>query len=106
MNSDNLPDFNEMTRREIEDYLVERAMVDAQFRKELLSDASSLLRRIGLPVGPEVTIRVLEEVPSSFYIVLPHVLRELDALDDGDLESVSGGHAHTSQAHRFFKGYR
>lgn len=106
MNSESLPDFGEMTRREIEDYLIERAMVDAQFRKELLGDAASLLRRIGLPVGPEVKIRVLEEEPSAFYIVLPQILREMDSIDDSDLENVSGGHAHVSHSHRFFRGYR
>jgi len=105
MNSENLPDFNEMTRREIEDYLIERAMVEPEFRKELLSDPAPLLRQLGLPVGPEVKIRVLEEEPSSFFIVIPRVLREMDSLEDSDLKDISGGHSRLSHAHSFFKGY-
>lgn len=97
--SQETPDFNLMTRREIEDYLIERAMVDPGFRKRLLSEPADLLREIGLPVGADVKIRVLEEEPKSFYIVIPRVLRQIEELDEEDLDKVSGG------ARVFFRGY-
>lgn len=93
------PDFRAMTRREIEDYLVERAMTDADFRRRLLASPEGVLRELGVPVAPEVKVRVIEEEPRSFYIILPRVLGELG---DGDLESVSGGR---SGAESFFGGY-
>ncbi len=97
-----VPDFSEMTRREVEDYLVERAMVEPEFRRRLLSEPAELLRELGLPIGETVRIRVLEEEKKSFFIVLPRVLRDLEELDESDLGSVSGG---GSGAERFFQGY-
>ena len=91
--SQDTPDFNLMTRREIEDYLIERAMVEPEFRRRLLGEPEKLLRDIGLPVGPDVKIRVFEEEPKSFYIVLPRVLRQVEELEDEDLSQVSGGTA-------------
>lgn len=102
MRSDDLPDFTEMTRREIEDYLVERAMVESEFRKALLEKPEQLLRELGLPVGDDVVIRVFEEERKSFYLVLPRMLRELEDLDDTELDEISGGQSGT---YRFFKGY-
>lgn len=96
------PDFSQMTRREIEDYLVERAMVEPDFRRRLIGDAAAVLREIGIPIGPDVKIRVLEEEEKSFFIVIPRVLRELQELDESDLGEVSGG---TSGSDLFFKGY-
>lgn len=98
------PDFNQMTRREIEDYLIERAMVEPEFRKQLLTEPENLLREIGLPVGPEVKIRVLEEEDKSFYIVLPRVLRQIEELEERDLDNVSGGTGKSDTEH-FFGGY-
>lgn len=100
-----LPEFSQMTRREIEDYLVERAMIEPEFRKELLHAPEPLLRKLGLPVGEEVAIRVLEEEPKSFYLILPRVLTDLEELDDESLDQISGGSGQQSEMQRFFRGY-
>jgi len=100
-----LPDFTEMTRREIEDYLIERAMVDPEFRKELLTEPDRLLRELGLPVGDDVKIRVLEEEPRSFYLVLPRVLQDIEEASDADLDEVAGGTGSSNDMFRFFRGY-
>jgi len=105
MKSQDLPNFTDMTRREIEDYLIERAIVEPEFRRDLLSDPDRLLRDLGLPVGDDVTIRVLEEEPKSFYLVLPRMIREQEELDDTDLDQVAGGRTSRSGTFRFFKGY-
>lgn len=91
-----------MTRREIEDYLIERAMIEPGFRRQLLTQPAVLLRDLGLPVGEDVTIKVFEEEPKSFCIVLPRILRDLEEMEDGELDEVSGG---LSGSVRFFKGY-
>ena len=100
-----LPDFTEMTRREIEDYLVERAMIEPEFRKALLEKPEHLLRELGLPIGDGVTIRVFEEEPKAFYLVLPRVLRNLEDLDESELGQISGGRTGQAEMFRFFKGY-
>lgn len=99
------PDFSQMTRREIEDYLVERAMVEPEFRHRLLEAPAELLREIGLPVGEDVQIRVFEEEPKSFCLVLPRVLREIEDVEESDLEGIAGGISPQAGMFRFFKGY-
>lgn len=105
MSVPDMPDFTEMTRREIEDYLIERAIVEPGFRKRLLEEPDRLLRELGLPVGEDVKIRVLEEEPKSFYLVLPRVLQDPEELDDSDLDEVAGGTGTETGLFRFFRGY-
>lgn len=105
MKAHDLPDFTDMTRREIEDYLIERAMTEPRFREELLRDADSLLRELGLPVGDDVKIRVLEEEPKSFYLVLPRVLQNLEEATEADLDNAAGGIGPNTGMFRFFRGY-
>ena len=105
MNTQDLPDFAAMTRREIEDYLVERAMVQPRFRAQLLSQPDQVLRELGLPVGKDVHIRVLEEEPKSFYLVLPRVLKDLEEAEDAELDHAVGGAGQETEAFRFFRGY-
>jgi len=94
-----------MTRREIEDYLIERAMIEPEFRDELLRCPDQLLRRIGLPVGKDVTICVLEEEPKSFYLILPRVLPEPGEVGDETSDPVEGGSGRNLEMFRFFQGY-
>lgn len=101
----NLPDFAQMTRREIEDYLIERSIVSRDFRSRLLKEPHVLLRELGLPVADDVRIHVMEEEPKSFYLVLPRILRELEEIDDAELDGVSGGVSQRSEAFQFFSGY-
>jgi len=109
MEFDELPDFAGMTRRDIEDYLIERAMVESRFREELLRNADGLLRQLGVPVGNGVKIRVIEEEPKSFYLVLPRVLHDPEensgtlASSEVDFDSAASGHG--TGMFRFFRGY-
>lgn len=98
----NLPDFHQMSRREIEDFLIEKSLVDPAFRSHLISDPAGALRSLGLPVGEKVKINVLVEEPSTFSIVIPRVLADSDELNPEDLEAVSGG---ASPFYEFFHGY-
>lgn len=89
--SSNLPNLHAMSRREIEDYLVERSLLDVTFRDLLLSNPRGALRDLGLAVSDEIDVRVFEESPKCFFIVLPRVLNDSPALDDADMDSLSGG---------------
>ncbi len=101
----NAPDFAQMTRREIEDYLIERSLIEPGFRDRLLREPDVLLRDLGLPVGNGVKIQVIEEEPKSFYLVLPRVLKDLEEVDDSELEEMAGGVSHQAEAFQFFRGY-
>ncbi len=84
------PDFQQMTRREIEDYVIEKSLVDADFRRRLVASPGDTLAALGLPIG-HVDIKVLVEEPGSFCIVLPRVLRDSQELAPEELDQVSGG---------------
>ncbi len=105
MNAHDLPDFTRMTRREIEDYLIERAMVEPEFRRQLLEAPDQTLRGLGLPVGEGVKIRVFEEEPQSFYLVLPRVLPPLEEASEQELDDATGGSHPDVEMVRFFRGY-
>lgn len=97
------PNFRQMTRREIEDYLIERSLVDPEFRVHLIEDPRSALLALGLPVGPRVKIQVLVEEPGSFSIVLPRLLPESDELPPEALGDIAGGV--TFPLDDLFRGY-
>ena len=85
------PNFQEMTRREIEDYMIERSLVDPDFRARLIENPRETVSGLGLPVGADVKIQVLVEEPGSFCIVLPRVLRESHELPAEALSNIAGG---------------
>ncbi len=92
-----------MTRREIEDYLIERSLVDASFRERLIREPRAALTELGLPLGEDVVVNVHVEEPGSFSIVLPRVLREGGELSPEELSGVAGGV--TAPVEQFFRGY-
>lgn len=98
-----LPDFQQMNRREIEDFLIEKCLVDPDFRSRLISNPRATLSDLGLPIGKNVKINVFVEEPGSFSIVLPHVLEDSRELDPEELETISAGGNATYQ--EFFRGY-
>lgn len=95
------PAFQQMTRREIEDYLIEMSLADPGFRQRLIEDPRQALTKLGLPVG-DVEIKVLVEEPGSFCIVLPRVLREAEEVSPEELEQIAGGN---SSPNGLFLGY-
>lgn len=85
------PDFHDMTRREIEDYIVELATIDDEFRDQLLRDPLSALGSAGLPIREGLSIRVVEQTDSAYTIVLPARPKPHSDLSDAELEQVAGG---------------
>ncbi|HEY7124365.1 MAG TPA: NHLP leader peptide family RiPP precursor [Ktedonobacterales bacterium] len=81
-----------MTQGTIQEQVLERALKDARFRQELLSNPRTVLAeeyQIHLP--EYVTVRVVEEAPNTLTLVLPAREEALEELSDADLEAVSGG---------------
>jgi hypothetical protein len=73
--------------------VIERATRDPQFRQELLQNPKETLERelgVRLPAGIE--IRVVEETPSTLYLILPpQPMQAGQELSDQELEQVAGG---------------
>src|SRR3954447_23422508 len=76
-------------RRDLETQIITRAMDDAAFRQELRNNPQAVLAQYGLPVGPDVEVVILEETPSTLYIVLPQ-LAEADE-EPADADSAPRG---------------
>lgn len=81
-------------RKQLEHTLIEKAMKDEAFRKELLEDPRAAVEQVtGVKLPPEIQLKVLEEKPGQLYLVLPPapVSETTDELTEEELTSVSGG---------------
>ena len=80
-------------RKQLEAQLISRALEDAAFRQELVRDPKGVFaRELGLTMPEHITVQVLEESPSTVYLVLPAPVSGVGAtLSDEELENVAGG---------------
>jgi len=83
-------------RQELEQKIIEKAMKDETFRKQLIENPSTTLNdEFGFITPESVEIKVLEEEPGKIYIVLPcppvQSSGEDLELTDAELRSVAGG---------------
>jgi hypothetical protein len=86
-----------MTQGSLQEQVIARAMKDASFRQELLSNPAEVLAReyqVHLPAY--VAVRVLEEAPNTLTLVLPAREEAVEELSDAELQGASGrGYAKT-----------
>ena len=80
------------TRGQLWDKVVEQAQKNPKYYDLLMSDPRLLMeKQLGMTIPANVNIKVVEETPDTYYIVLPHFAREGAELSDADLEKVAGG---------------
>ncbi len=81
-----------VTRGQIMDKIVEQAQTNPEYYNQLMKDPRSLMsRQLGTEIPANVTIKVIEESPDTYYVVLPYQPKEGAELSDADLEKVAGG---------------
>jgi hypothetical protein len=84
-----------MSEATVQEQVIARAMKDPAFRQALLSNPRVVLaREYHIHLSQEVSIRVLEEPPNTFTLVLPRGEEALLELSDADLDTVSGGQSY------------
>ncbi len=87
-------DDNTMSNRQrLEAQLIDRAMKDDGFRQELVRDPKAVFEReFGIRTPEHLTVEVLEERPTTVYLVLPQAPARVGTeLSDAELEAVAGG---------------
>jgi hypothetical protein len=82
-------------RAELERKLIQRSLEDEEFRRRLLDDPKGAVEQeIGTRLPQEIKVRVVEESPDTFYLVLPRsspLGGEGEELSDRELEALAGG---------------
>ncbi len=83
------------TQKELEELMAKmtkKAMTDAEFRKEVLADATKALEKLaGKPLPEGSSLKCIERDPNyQTTLVLPDLLDE-ERLDDDSLQEVAGG---------------
>ena len=80
-------------RKQLEAQLIARALQDEAFRQELLRDPKGIFaRELGITMPEHIQVQVLEESPTTVYLVLPQLVTGAgNELSDVELEDVAGG---------------
>ncbi|MEI6435427.1 MAG: NHLP leader peptide family RiPP precursor [Bacteroidota bacterium] len=81
-------------RKQLEQKLIEKAMKDETFRKQLLENPKeTIAQESGIKLPESINIRVLQEDSETVYLVLPRTTDRVleDELTETELASVAGG---------------
>lgn len=82
------------TRKDLEQAIIKKAILDATFRKQLLTSPKSALESAlseetpGSKLPANLDVKAFQEPENALYLVIPHVPSELS---DAQLEHVAGG---------------
>ena len=88
-------------RQQFEQKLIEKAMKDEAFRKLLIENPGAAIEaETGMKIPETMKIKVLEEEPNTFYLILPQNPVGIDEIElsDVELEAVAGGYDIWSRA--------
>jgi hypothetical protein len=81
-------------RQQLEQQLIEKAMKDQSFRKQLIENPGAAIEaETGWKVPETLKIKVLEEDLQTVYLVLPIFPNKITEaeLNNAELESIAGG---------------
>ena len=81
-------------RKELEKKIIEKAMKDLNYRKDLIDHPKQIIEQeIGVQLPESLQLHVMEEDAQTFYIVLPYQQNNKSEMEltDTELESVAGG---------------
>jgi hypothetical protein len=87
-----MPEQISPTRRDMETDIIARALKDEGFAGELRADPKAVIEReVGAKLPEGVEVKLVEETPSTLYLVLPAHPSPGRQLSDEELERVAGG---------------
>ncbi len=81
-------------RQHLEQLLIEKAMKDEVFRKQLIDNPVAVIENeTGMKIPEAFHIKILEEDPQTVFLILPSVSGQGSEMElsEEELESISGG---------------
>ena len=91
-----------MTNSVTKEQVVARAIKDVEFRQALLSNPKAALEKAyNIHLPNILTIRVLEDTPTTLTIVLPPKEIQVQELSDSELEAIAGGRSPVTMNHTY-----
>lgn len=88
-------------RKQLEERLIEKAMKDETFRKQLLENPRGIVEQeTGITLPEKISIRVVQEKPDEVFLVLPAIIQGTsgeDELSEAELTNVVGGEWWTTE---------
>ena len=85
---------NNLSRNQIEAKIITKAWQDEEFKQQLLNNPKAVFsQEMGQNLADEIDIKVVEENPTTLYMVLPQKPRIAtgEDLSEDQLEAVAGG---------------
>ena len=83
-----------LTRGEIQDLLTKFSKSNPKYREALVKNPKMVLEgQMGGKLPEGVSVKAVEESPSTIYVVVPYVPKAGAELSDNELEAVAGGKA-------------
>jgi len=80
------------TRGQLLDKIADQAHKSPKYYDQLMRDPRALMsKQLGTDIPASIKVKVLQETPDTYYIVLPYAPKEGAELSDADLEKVAGG---------------
>jgi hypothetical protein len=82
----------QITRRDLEAHLIEKAWKEPDFKRQVVSDPKGMFEKhLGQKLPENLKIFVHEEDANTLYFSIPPAPSNLNELSDEDLEKVAGG---------------
>ena len=90
-----MPEQKTQSRHEFESNLIAKAWKDEAFKQEIITNPKAVYaRELGQSLPESLEIQVMEETPSTLYLVIPRSPADAqvsEELSDEALEAVAGG---------------
>ena len=82
----------QLTRGEVQDLLWKFSKKTPSYRAALLKNPKAVVEgQMGAKIPANITVKAVEETPTTMYVVVPYVGKAGGELSDGALEAVAGG---------------